>query len=163
MSPIPSRREFLRIAAGGALLGAAGCGTVLHPERRGQPGGRLDWKIVALDAVGLLFFFVPGVIAFAVDFATGAIYLPSRYPPPGECGEATRGERPARLIAIRLPEDRLTPRDIERAVSRNTGRDVRLEPGEFRTQPLDRVEQFWSTHDRLSAGAGAADVSPAPS
>jgi len=32
--------------------------------------------VVALDAIGLLFFFVPGVIAFAVDFVTGAIYLP---------------------------------------------------------------------------------------
>jgi hypothetical protein len=29
-----------------------------------------------LDGIGLLVFLVPGVIAFAVDFATGAIYLP---------------------------------------------------------------------------------------
>ena len=32
-----------------------------------------------LDAVGLLFFFVPGVIAFAVDFSNGTIYLPDGY------------------------------------------------------------------------------------
>jgi hypothetical protein len=53
-----------------------GCGTLLYPERRGQPAGKFDADIVILDAVGLLFFFVPGVVAFAVDLATGAIYLP---------------------------------------------------------------------------------------
>ena len=54
-----------------------GCGTILYPERRGQSAmGRLDVDIVILDGLGLFFFLVPGVIAFAVDFATGAIYLP---------------------------------------------------------------------------------------
>lgn len=52
------------------------CGTILHPERKGTISGRLDPAIVALDAIGLLFFFVPGVIAFAVDFTNGTIYLP---------------------------------------------------------------------------------------
>ena len=53
-----------------------GCGTILYPERRGQPAGRYDTDIVILDAIGLLFFIVPGVVAFGVDFSTGAIYLP---------------------------------------------------------------------------------------
>lgn len=52
------------------------CGTILYPERRGQVSGEIDVGVVALNALGLLFFFVPGVIAFGVDFATGAIYLP---------------------------------------------------------------------------------------
>lgn len=52
------------------------CGTILYPERKGAKGGKLDTNVVILDAIGLLFFFVPGVIAFAVDFATGTIYLP---------------------------------------------------------------------------------------
>jgi hypothetical protein len=55
-------------------LGA--CGTLLYPERKGQVSGRLDIAVIALDAIGLLFYFVPGVVAFAVDFVTGAIYLP---------------------------------------------------------------------------------------
>src|SRR5882672_9814859 len=55
----------------------AGCGTLMYPERRGQRGGRLDVGIVVLDAIGLLFFIIPGVIAFAVDFSNGTIYLPS--------------------------------------------------------------------------------------
>jgi hypothetical protein len=44
-----------------------------------------------LDGLGLLCFFVPGVVAFAVDFWTGAIYLPygsvsgyPDYPPPAD-------------------------------------------------------------------------------
>ncbi|MDE2027804.1 MAG: hypothetical protein KGK03_04150 [Candidatus Omnitrophica bacterium] len=55
----------------------AGCGTLLYPERRGHFGGRLDIGIVILDAVGLLFFLIPGAIAFAVDFSDGCIYLPA--------------------------------------------------------------------------------------
>ena len=55
------------------------CGTILYPERRGQTSGRYDADVVLLDAAGLLLFIVPGVIAFAVDILTGAIYLP-----PGE-------------------------------------------------------------------------------
>ncbi|MEO9274914.1 hypothetical protein ABFY09_08615 [Marinomonas sp. 5E14-1] len=53
------------------------CGTLLYPERRGQTTGQIDVGVAALNAVGLLFFFVPGVVAFGVDFITGAIYLPS--------------------------------------------------------------------------------------
>jgi hypothetical protein len=52
------------------------CGTLLYPERRGQTNGQIDIGVAALDAIGLLFFFVPGVVAFGVDFITGAIYWP---------------------------------------------------------------------------------------
>ncbi|ETX10261.1 Polyribonucleotide nucleotidyltransferase (polynucleotide phosphorylase) [Marinomonas ushuaiensis DSM 15871] len=52
------------------------CGTILYPERRGQTNGQIDVGVVALNAIGLLFFVVPGVVAFGVDFITGAIYLP---------------------------------------------------------------------------------------
>lgn len=54
----------------------AACGTVFYPERKGQVSGRIDPVIAIANGVGLLFFIVPGVVAFAVDFATGAIYLP---------------------------------------------------------------------------------------
>jgi len=53
-----------------------GCGTLMYPERRGQRGGHLDVGVTVLDAIGLLFFIIPGVIAFAVDFSNGTIYLP---------------------------------------------------------------------------------------
>jgi hypothetical protein len=76
-----------------------GCGTILHPERRHQPpGGGLDWGIVALDTLGLLLFFIPGVIAFAVDFTTGAIYLP-----PNGYGDNPLPRSEPELIAVQVP------------------------------------------------------------
>lgn len=52
------------------------CGSIFYPDRRGQIDGKIDPAIAVLDAVGLLFYVIPGLIAFGVDFATGAIYLP---------------------------------------------------------------------------------------
>ena len=54
-----------------------GCGTLMYPERKGQRGGRIDVGIVVLDGIGLLFFLVPGIIAYVVDFSNGTIYLPN--------------------------------------------------------------------------------------
>ena len=51
------------------------CGSIFYPDRRGQIEGKIDPAIAVLDAVGLLFYVIPGLIAFAVDFATGAIYF----------------------------------------------------------------------------------------
>ncbi len=65
------------LLSGLLLIQSVSCGTILYPDRHGQEGrGSVDWGVVALDGVGLFFFLVPGLIAFAVDFATGAIYLP---------------------------------------------------------------------------------------
>jgi hypothetical protein len=87
-----------------AVLGVLlGCGTILYPERRGQRAGQLDAGIVVLDALGLLVFFVPGVVAFAVDFATGAIYLP-------------RGQKQSELLNVPPPkqEKRRSALGVER-------------------------------------------------
>jgi hypothetical protein len=83
------RRKFISHAlvpalAGVTVCGFSGCGALLQSERCGRPHGNdIDWKIAALDGLGLLLFFVPGVIAFAVDFYTGAIYLPIEPSYPG--------------------------------------------------------------------------------
>jgi hypothetical protein len=63
---IPSR------LIGGVLVATlltqiSACGSIFYPDRRGQIDGKVDPAIAA-------FYIVPGVIAFAVDFATGAIY-----------------------------------------------------------------------------------------
>ncbi len=72
-----SRRAFLvQSAAIAAVLPLAACGTILYPERKGQKDGRIDPAVVILDGLGLLLFLIPGVIAFAVDFSNGTIYLP---------------------------------------------------------------------------------------
>ncbi len=52
------------------------CGTLFYPDRRGQIDGKIDPAIAVANAVGLLFYVIPGLIAFGIDFATGAIYLP---------------------------------------------------------------------------------------
>ena len=54
----------------------AACGTLFYPDRRGQIEGKIDPAIAIANAVGLLFYVIPGLIAFAIDFTTGAIYLP---------------------------------------------------------------------------------------
>lgn len=67
------------------------CGTLFFPDRRGQIEGKIDPVVAALDAVGILFYVIPGLIAFAIDFATGAIYLPGGYSAqvdPQELGKA---------------------------------------------------------------------------
>lgn len=56
------------------VLQLTACGTIFYPERKGQRGGQIDPVVAVADAIGLLFYFIPGVIAFAVDFSTGAIY-----------------------------------------------------------------------------------------
>lgn len=76
------RREFLKhlsvpIYFGPVACALSGCGTLLHTDRVHRPHShQIDWKVAALNGLGMLFFFVPGVVAFAVDFYTGAIYLP---------------------------------------------------------------------------------------
>lgn len=72
-------KKVLTMALIAAILttNLSGCGTILHPDRKGQIDGRIDPAIAVLDAVGLLFFLIPGVIAFAVDFSNGTIYLPA--------------------------------------------------------------------------------------
>ena len=72
---IPSR------VIGGALIATlltqlTACGTIFYPDRRGQIGGKIDPVVAAMDAIGILFYVIPGLIAFGIDFATGAIYLP---------------------------------------------------------------------------------------
>ncbi|MBF0123339.1 MAG: hypothetical protein HQL21_08065 [Candidatus Omnitrophica bacterium] len=59
------------------VVQASGCGTLMYPERRGQRGGHIDVGIAVLDGIGLFFFLIPGIIAYAVDFSNGTIYLPA--------------------------------------------------------------------------------------
>ena len=59
------------------LVSTSGCGTLLFPERNDQPhSGRLDPNVMILDGIGLLFFVLPGLVAFGIDALSGAAYLP---------------------------------------------------------------------------------------
>lgn len=109
------------LATFAVMLATISCGTILYPERRGQPAGRIDAGVAVLDGIGLLLFFVPGVIAFAVDFATGAIYLPTNssqfHPTPSALQNA-------RMTRMELTSP--TRSKIESLVEQKIGREVEL-------------------------------------
>lgn len=105
-----SRRRLLALAGTTALAAPlGGCGTLLYPERRGQTGGRIDPSVAILNGIGLLLFIVPGLIAFAVDFGSGAIYLPG-----------TRADAGDSLKTYRYAGD-LTEEKFDRAYEREYG------------------------------------------
>ena len=68
-------RRILSLSLIILMLSSSSCGYFLHPKRVGQTNGHIDPAILILDAAGLLFGVLPGVVAFAVDITTGAIYL----------------------------------------------------------------------------------------
>jgi len=124
------------LIAGALMLCTSSCGTILYPERRGQAAGRLDAGVAVLDGIGLLLFIVPGVIAFAVDFATGAIYLPA--------GHSRADLDPADLQNARVIQTHrtsLTLYEIEALVEQQIGQDIEL------GAPETRVARIYSGQD----------------
>lgn len=120
------------------VIKSSSCGTLLHPERVGQPrSGRIDPAVAVLDGVGLLLFVIPGAVAFAVDFYTGAIYLPAGY---GAVGEAS-GEA-VQQATVYVDPDELTAERIEQVVATQTGEEIRLEPGEYRTARINDLSEW---------------------
>ncbi|MEX0885551.1 MAG: hypothetical protein WD009_03845 [Phycisphaeraceae bacterium] len=101
----------------GVLLMQTACGTLLYPERRGQESGKIDPTVAILNGIGLLLFIVPGLIAFAVDFSTGAIYLP-----PGEAA----GDDDDATRVIYMDPDEITPATLAAAIQEHTGKQVTL-------------------------------------
>ncbi|MCF7908590.1 MAG: hypothetical protein K9L86_06970 [Candidatus Omnitrophica bacterium] len=61
------------------IVQLSGCGTIMYPERKGQKAGRIDAGVAVMDGLCLLLFIIPGVIAYAVDFNNGTIYLPGTH------------------------------------------------------------------------------------
>lgn len=128
-----SRSRCIPLFLAGSVLWTSSCGTLIHPERVGQPrSGRLDTSVVVLDGLGLLLFFVPGVIAFIVDFGTGAIYLPPGYgetAPPGD------------WRVVHVPPDELTPARIQEVVARESGEPVDLSAEGVRVEKLKTLDE----------------------
>ena len=133
------------------LLGAAlvvqslACGTIMYPDRRGQRGGRIDAGVAVLDGIGLLFFIIPGVIAFAVDFGDGAIYMPS-----GAHG---------------MSRFRIDPKGDERAaveaiVRAKTGYPVSLDQENLETVALASVDELPGRFARAAQLNSAPEVRP---
>ncbi|WP_437205197.1 hypothetical protein [Planctomicrobium sp. SH664] len=152
MSVVNTRRHFLQVVLTGSTLSVlSGCGTFMHPERRGQPAGRIDWKVVTLDGLTTLLLVVPGLIAFAIDFGTGAIYLP---PEPEVPCEPSTMQPPA--VGMVLPRHELDRRGIEAAVSRHINKPVSLAPDCYLSCKLNSIDEFWSRKSALE-GHSLAD------
>lgn len=59
------------------VLSLQACGTLIKRDQIGKAHSKkLDLPIVALNAIGLVLFIVPGVVAFTVDYLNGTLYLP---------------------------------------------------------------------------------------
>lgn len=99
------------------VVNLASCGTVLYPERHNQPPGRIDPGVAVLDAVGLFFFIIPGVIAFAVDFSNNSIYLPR-----GSSSREDKGQKYSKLPVSGKPG----LATLENIIRAQTGKAVNL-------------------------------------
>ena len=108
----------------------------MYPERKGQIDGKIDPGIAILDGLGLLLFIIPGVIAFAVDFSNGTIYLP-----PGQNGlfEDTDSQN---LNALHIDKDKINPQEIEAVVAENTGINVDMDDQRIQVVELNKITEF---------------------
>lgn len=126
--------NHLRLLFGAALIfQSLGCGTILYPERKGQKTGRIDAGVAVLDAIGLLFFIIPGVIAFAVDFNNGSIYLPS-----GGKGVLNQNE----LERLRFGTQGDAKAAVESILRHRTGLPVRLDQADAKVARLESLDEL---------------------
>ena len=125
------------------ILQAVSCGTILYPKRIGQRGGYVDPAVCIMDGLCCLVFLVPGVIAFAVDFSNGTIYLPG-----GRDGVIDL--KNSKKISFDARNS--TMADIGNIVSRQTGFDIKL------NRPDVKIYSFSSFTDM---DAHFAVISPA--
>ena len=113
----------------------------MHSDRIDQShNNQIDWKVAALDGLGLILFFVPGVVAFAVDFYTGAIYLP-----PGSKGDYAKSDPvsddPATEISHQSPVGSQPVTNASYPLSQPAVERQQLPPGrDFGAIDLERLE-----------------------
>ena len=119
------------------IVQLVGCGTIMYPERKGQKSGKIDAGVAVLDGIGLLLFLIPGVIAFAIDFNNGTIYLP---------GTRTSSLDIKTIKQVKFDPKQSSRADIERLVKEQTGKTVRFDQPDMRITKLkssnDMVAQF---------------------
>lgn len=100
------------------------CGTILYPERRGQDKhqsvNKVDMAVFAMDFGLCLLGLLPGVIAFAVDFSSGCIYLPENQASLEDIGEMKHWR------VVNVDPDTLNQATIERIIQEHTGKSIHL-------------------------------------
>ncbi len=115
----------------------AACGLLLYPERKGRSGGRIDPTVAILDGVGCLFFLIPGLVAFAVDFHHGTIYLPS-----GSGPKLLRGAAADGWTTVDVDPDALDADSIAATVSQHSGQAVDLADPRWDVLRAERIDDF---------------------
>ena len=127
---------MLASSSASALL-MSSCGTIIYPDRANQEKrGNIDPVIAILDGVGCLLFLIPGLIAFAVDFHTGAIYFPA--------GKTSHDKEPTIFDQTSMYEHhngKLTQQDIEEVVSTRIGTKIDLSQGDVLCVEAGGVDQ----------------------
>lgn len=112
------------------MLELTACGTVFYPERKGAKSGSIDPIVAVADAIGLLFFFIPGVIAFAVDFNNGTIYLPH-----GKHSSLT----PAELKSV-SPNGKLNKKALSELMSKKLAQPVNLDTADLQVKAFSNQD-----------------------
>mgnify|MGYP006918514624 FL=1 len=108
----------------------------MYPERKGQVSGKIDAGVAVLDGIGLLLFIIPGVIAFAVDFSNGTIYLP---PEKNSLLEKTDSKN---LSSLHIDKDNMNLQEIESLVSENTGINFDMDDQRIQVVELNKITEF---------------------
>ncbi len=115
------------------IIQLAGCGTIMYPERRGQKGGRIDAGVAVMDGLCLLLFVIPGIIAYAVDFSNGAIYLPG----------TTRSSLDLKNIKqVKFNPKHYTYATIEKIIKEETGYAVKLNQDNMKIYRLESIDDM---------------------
>ena len=137
MTTNPLCRVFEKSSIVLLVFQLVGCGTIFYPERRGQRAGHLDVGVVLLDGLGLLFFLIPGVIAFAVDFSNGTIYLPG-------------GSLRANVRQIKFDPKHASLAQIEKIIKDETGRTILLTQENIQVRHLNSKEDLMASLTKSS-------------
>lgn len=127
------------------LMNLTACGTLMHPERKGQRGGDIDAGIAILDGIGLLFFLIPGIIAFAVDFSNGTIYLPGGYHHRHSALDIHD------MTVLRFDPKHTTRADIERMIKETTGITVHLDDKKAKVSKLESLDEMLARFNEVRA------------
>ena len=120
------------------VLELTACGTIFYPERKGTKSGSIDPIVAVADAVGLLFFFIPGIIAFAVDFSNGTIYLPH-----GRHASLT----PEELKSVSV-DGKLDKKALSQLVSQKLGQPINLDAPNVQMQTFSTKESLLAYLDK---------------
>lgn len=119
---------------GGAAL--TGCAAILHPERQGNRPGPVAVGPLVLDILWFIPGIVPGIIAIAVDFGSGAIYLPRGHAA-GPRGPRRLAIAPGERIRVRPPTPDV---DVDVTLRLVGPHDVVLDESRGRWSPDGRDE-----------------------